>query len=66
MGISEDRLGKLFRIAESYSTPGTDREKGTGLGLILCNEFVKKHGGNISVLSEEGKGSTFSFILPFK
>lgn len=66
MGISEDRLGKLFRIAESYSTPGTDREKGTGLGLILCNEFVKKHGGNISVVSEEGKGSTFSFILPFK
>ncbi|MDP2235207.1 MAG: PAS domain S-box protein [Bacteroidales bacterium] len=63
VGIAPKRLDKLFRIDESDSTPGTNNEKGTGLGLILCKEFVEKHGGKIWVESEEGKGSTFYFTL---
>jgi PAS domain S-box-containing protein len=65
IGISRDGIGKLFRIEESYSTKGTNNEEGTGLGLILCKEFVEKHGGKIGVESEPGKGSTFYFTLPF-
>ena len=64
VGISKDRIEKLFRIDESYSTPGTNNEKGTGLGLILCKEFIEKHNGKIWVESEERKGSTFYFALP--
>jgi signal transduction histidine kinase len=64
VGISADRIEKLFRIDESYSTPGTNKEKGTGLGLILCKEFVEKHEGRIWVESQEGNGSVFSFSLP--
>ena len=64
LGIKKDALQKIFRIEESYSTKGTQNETGTGLGLILCKEFVKKHGGNIWVESELGKGSDFKFTLP--
>lgn len=64
IGISRDSIEKLFRIEESYSTKGTNNEEGTGLGLILCKEFVEKHGGKIGVESEPGKGSTFYFTLP--
>tara|TARA_R110000868_G_scaffold11200_7_gene54908 strand:- start:46124 stop:48151 length:2028 start_codon:yes stop_codon:yes gene_type:complete len=64
IGIAADRLEKLFRIDSSVSTPDTNNERGTGLGLILCKEFVVKHGGNIGVDSEKGKGSTFYFTLP--
>jgi signal transduction histidine kinase len=64
VGISADRINKLFRIDESYSTPGTNNEKGTGLGVILCKEFIEKHGGKIWVESGEETGSTFSFSLP--
>ena len=64
VGISADRLEKLFRIDESESTLGTNQEVGTGLGLILCQEFVAKHGGKIWAESEAGKGSTFYFTLP--
>jgi PAS domain S-box-containing protein len=64
MGISEENIPKLFKIDESYTTVGTEREKGTGLGLLLCKEFVEKNGGSISVKSVLGKGSTFSFTLP--
>jgi signal transduction histidine kinase len=64
VGLSKDGMGKLFRIEESYSTTGTNKEMGTGLGLILCKEFVEKHNGKIWVESMEGKGSTFHFTLP--
>lgn len=64
MGIKKEAIGKLFRIDENYSSRGTQNEKGTGLGLILCREFVEKHGGKIWAESEAGKGSTFSFSVP--
>jgi len=63
VGIPKNSIEKLFRIDENYSTPGTQKEKGTGLGLILCKDFIEKHGGKIWVESDEGKGSTFSFTL---
>ena len=64
IGIPAGRIDKLFQIDESYSTPGTNNERGTGLGLILCKEFVEKHGGRIWAESVLGNGSTFSFTLP--
>lgn len=63
-GMSEKNTKKLFRIDENLSTPGTQNEHGTGLGLILCKEFIEKHGGKIWVNSENGKGSEFCFTLP--
>ena len=63
VGIPKDMIVKLFRIDENFSTPGTQNEKGTGLGLILCKEFIEKHGGKIWAESEEGKGSTFNFTI---
>lgn len=64
VGIAARNLTKLFNISEYHSTKGTAEEKGTGLGLLLCKEFVEKHGGNIWVESEEGKGSIFTFTIP--
>jgi signal transduction histidine kinase len=64
MGISEENINKLFRINTFYRTLGTDKEKGTGLGLILCQEFIEKLDGKIWVESELGKGSKFIFTLP--
>jgi signal transduction histidine kinase len=63
-GIPPSNQEKLFRVDESFSTHGTRQEKGTGLGLILCREFIEKHGGKIWVESEENKGSCFIFTLP--
>lgn len=65
IGISKENKKKLFRIDEGYTTAGTEKEKGTGLGLILCLEFVEKHGGRIWVESTPGKGTIFSFSIPF-
>ena len=64
IGISKVDLQKLFRIEIQTKSIGTSKEKGTGLGLILCKEFVEKNGGSISVESDEGKGSIFSFTVP--
>ena len=64
MGIKKEFIPKLFRIEESYSTKGTHDELGTGLGLLLCKEFISKHKGKIWVESEYGKGSKFSFLIP--
>ncbi len=64
IGISEKNMSKLFRIEEKYKTVGTAGERGTGLGLALCKEFIEKNGGKIWVKSEVGKGSTFKFTLP--
>jgi len=63
IGIPADSIHKLFHIENAYSNVGTQNEKGTGLGLILSNEFIKKHGGEIWVESVEGEGSTFSFTI---
>ncbi len=63
-GIPKENLDKLFRIDSAHTTVGTNNEKGTGLGLILVKEFITKHGGEIRVESEQGKGSTFIFTLP--
>jgi len=65
VGIAKSDMEKIFRIDSKHSTRGTADEKGTGLGLILCREFIEKHKGTIWVESEEGKGSTFRFSLPF-
>ncbi len=64
VGMNEETLGKLFRIEESISTKGTDNERGTGLGLILCREFIEKHNGSIRAESEPGMGSVFTFTIP--
>ncbi len=64
IGIAPDNLAKLFEISEVISTKGTAGETGTGLGLLLCKEFVEKHDGKIWVESEVGKGSDFKFTLP--
>lgn len=64
VGIDEEGLERLFRVDKYYTSRGTNNEKGTGLGLILCKELVGKNGGKISVESEVGKGTTFTFTLP--
>ncbi|MBI5324771.1 MAG: tetratricopeptide repeat-containing sensor histidine kinase [Ignavibacteriae bacterium] len=64
VGISPDYIDKLFRVDIQLSTLGTKQEQGTGLGLVLCKEFVERNGGKINVESEPGKGSTFKFTLP--
>lgn len=64
VGMTQDIVDKIFRIDAKHSTPGTEKEIGTGLGLILCKEFVDKHGGEIIVKSEPGKGSEFIIKLP--
>jgi signal transduction histidine kinase len=62
VGIKPKAIKKLFRIDGNYSTIGTQNEKGTGLGLILCKNFIEKHGGEIWVESELGKGSRFWYF----
>ncbi|MEA2107702.1 MAG: ATP-binding protein [Bacteroidota bacterium] len=64
IGIKKEQLNQLFSIDNNSSKPGTQNEKGTGLGLLLCDEFVKIHKGTLGVDSEEGKGSQFYFTIP--
>ncbi|MDP3452220.1 MAG: hybrid sensor histidine kinase/response regulator [Bacteroidales bacterium] len=63
VGIPSQRIDNIFQIDNNNSTLGTANEEGTGLGLILCKMFVEKSGGWIKVMSEEGKGSVFSFSI---
>jgi signal transduction histidine kinase/Flp pilus assembly protein TadD len=64
VGMSEESKNKIFRIDTLHSTYGTMDEKGSGLGLLLCKEFVEKQGGEISFVSEPNVGTTFTFTLP--
>ena len=64
VGIEEKDIAKLFKMTDSYSAKGTYNETGTGLGLILCKEFVEKHHGKIWVESKVGEGSNFKFTIP--
>lgn len=64
IGIGQEHFAKLFRIDVRYKRLGTAHEKGTGLGLILCKEFVEKNGGQIRIESEAGQGTTVKFTIP--
>lgn len=64
VGIDSQNLDKVFRIESRFSKHGTENEAGSGLGLILCKEFLEKQGGKIWIESELGKGTTVTFTLP--
>jgi signal transduction histidine kinase len=64
VGMNENQKSMLFEINKSFTTPGTTNEKGSGLGMILCKDFIEKHGGEIWVESNSGKGSEFFFTIP--
>lgn len=64
IGMEKENLKKLFKVSETFTTPGTNDEKGTGLGLILVKEFLEINKGNITVTSKPGQGSKFSVDLP--
>jgi PAS domain S-box-containing protein len=64
IGMKNELLDKLFQLNPHSSRIGTEGEPSTGLGLIICKDFVEKHGGRIWAESEEGRGSTFYFTLP--
>jgi len=66
IGISAEHIDHIFELESQYTTVGTAEERGTGLGLIICKEFVSMNHGNISVKSKPGKGSTFTVALPKK
>ncbi len=64
IGMEADVCTNLFTSGKPISSPGTEKEEGTGLGLVLAREMVDRHGGSISATSEPGKGSVFSFLIP--
>ncbi len=66
VGIKQENIPKLFRIDIQFTTHGTNKESGNGLGLVLCKEIIEKHGGKIWVESEINKGTQFFFTLPLK
>lgn len=63
-GINQEKQKLLFKTDTHFTSFGTGNEEGSGLGLLLCDEFVRRNGGNLWFVSEEGKGSTFSFDIP--
>lgn len=66
IGMNKEIVENLFRLDTNTNRKGTEGEPSTGLGLIICKDLIKKHGGKLWVESEEGKGSTFYFTLPAK
>lgn len=64
VGISSENMPKLFRIDVKYKTTGTAGETGTGLGLVICREFIERNGGKIWCESQEHSGTTFHFTIP--
>jgi signal transduction histidine kinase len=64
VGIASDNIPRIFQLDNKYTRKGTEKERGSGLGLILCHEFIEKHNGTIRVESEPGKGRSFIFTLP--
>ncbi len=65
IGIPEDKLERVFDVTQTYTTKGTNDEEGSGLGLVLCKEFIEKNNGTISVTSTVDVGSTFEVMLPY-
>lgn len=65
VGIAQEDIASLFVVDYKKSKQGTNSEEGNGLGLVLCKDFIGKLGGQIDVVSELGKGSEFSFTLPY-
>jgi len=63
IGISEKNVDKLFKLDQNFKNTGTSNEKGTGLGLILCKEFIEKNNGSIQMESELNKGTTVTIVL---
>lgn len=63
LGINAENLEKLRR-RESFTTPGKNKEGGTGLGMLLVHEYVKKNGGELQIQSQESLGSEFTFNIP--
>jgi signal transduction histidine kinase len=63
-GLDDLHLKRLFRKSDYFTTYGTNGEKGSGLGLLLCKDFIEKHNGEIGVKTKVGKGSTFHFSIP--
>jgi two-component system, sensor histidine kinase and response regulator len=64
VGMTEDLIANLFNIKTHVSSYGTNNEKGTGLGLLICKEFIEKNNGKITVESQVGKGTKFTITLP--
>jgi signal transduction histidine kinase len=64
VGISAENIEKIFNFNEYYNTRGTKNERGTGLGLILCKEFATQNGGDISIESTVGVGTTITVTIP--
>jgi len=64
IGMAEETINNIFHFKNIHSSPGTNNEPGTGLGLVLCNDFVQMMGGEINVESKVGSGTTFTFSLP--
>ena len=65
-GMSKEDQGRLLKTETHFSSYGTNNEEGSGLGLLLCQDFANKNGGRLWFDSEEGKGSTFYFSVPLK
>lgn len=66
VGMTVEKQQELFNISENVSTPGTQKEKGTGLGLVICKDFTEMHHGRIKVDSHKGEGSSFMVCLPLE